>query len=74
MAINSYGGGIQGGSGVTITNSANLTKDLSHSHPISFTYDATLEPYLGVYNADIDFISHVSDKHFDKLANGRWNS
>ena len=40
----------------------------------SFTYDATLEPYLGVYNADIDFISHVSDKHFDKLANGWWNS
>jgi hypothetical protein len=42
VAVNSYGGGIQGGSAVTITNSANLTKDLSHSHPISLTYDTTL--------------------------------
>lgn len=43
VAINSYGGGIQGGgSGVTITNSANLTKNLTHSHPISFTYDVNL--------------------------------
>lgn len=42
VAVNSYGGGIQGGSAVTITNGANLTKDLTHSHPISFTYDTTL--------------------------------
>ena len=42
VAINSYGGGVQGGSAVTIASSANLTKDLTHSHPISFTYDATL--------------------------------
>ena len=42
VAVNSYGGGVQGGSGVLITNSANLTKDLSHSHPISLDYDVNL--------------------------------
>ena len=46
VAINSYGiggvQGVQGGAGMMITNSANLTKDLTHSHPISFTYDTTL--------------------------------
>ena len=41
VAINSYGGA-PANAPVTITNSANLTKDLSHTHPISFTYDSTL--------------------------------
>jgi hypothetical protein len=46
VAVNSYGvndiQGIQGGSSMMITNSANLTKDLTHTHPLSFTYDTTL--------------------------------
>lgn len=42
VAVNSYGGGIQGGDATKITNSANLGTDLTHSHPISFTYDANL--------------------------------
>jgi hypothetical protein len=53
VAVNSYGGAVQGGSPVTITNRANLTKDLSHSHPISLTYDVnltTLDKWL--YNPD----------------------
>ena len=53
VAVNSYGGTIQGGGPVTITNRANLTKDLSHSHPISLTYDVnltTLDKWL--YNPD----------------------
>jgi len=41
VAVNSYGGAPSAPL-VTITNSANLTKDLSHSHPISLTYDANL--------------------------------
>lgn len=53
VAVNSYGGGVQGGSAVTITNRANLTKDLSHSHPISFTYDANLSALdKWLYNPD----------------------
>ena len=42
IAVNSYGGSPSPGASGTITNSANLTKDLSHSHPISLTYDTTL--------------------------------
>jgi hypothetical protein len=42
VAVNSYGGGIQGGSASFITNSANIGQDLTHTHPISFTYDANL--------------------------------
>ncbi len=42
VAINSYGGQIQGGSAVTITNAARIGTDLTHTHPISFTYDASL--------------------------------
>ena len=42
VAINSYGGALNPGSSGVITNSANLTKDLSHSHPISMTYDSSL--------------------------------
>lgn len=42
VAVNSYGGSVQGGSAVTITNRANLTTDLTHSHPISLTYDPSV--------------------------------
>lgn len=42
VAVNSYGGAIQGGTAITVTNRANLGTDLTHTHPISFTYDANL--------------------------------
>jgi hypothetical protein len=42
VAVNQYGGAIQGGSATFITNSANLGTDLTHTHPISFVYDSTL--------------------------------
>lgn len=42
VAVNSYGGQIQGGTAVTITNRARIGTDLTHTHPISFTYDAAL--------------------------------
>jgi hypothetical protein len=42
VAINTYGGVTVGGVGITITNSANLGTDLTHSHPISLTYDASI--------------------------------
>jgi hypothetical protein len=42
VAINSYGGGIQGSPASFVTNTANLGQDLTHTHPISFTYDANL--------------------------------
>jgi hypothetical protein len=42
VAVNSYGGSANPGSSGTITNGASLTKDLTHSHPISFSYDTTL--------------------------------
>jgi len=42
VAVNSYAGKIQGGSAVTITNNALIGTDLTHTHPISFTYDANL--------------------------------
>jgi hypothetical protein len=38
VAVNSYGGAIQGGSSVMITNAARIGTDLSHTHPISFDY------------------------------------
>lgn len=41
-AVNSYGGKLQGGSAVTITNRAAIGVDLTHSHPISFDYDPAL--------------------------------
>jgi len=41
VAINTYGGTTHG-TAVTITNSANLGTDLTHSHPISLTYDNNL--------------------------------
>ncbi len=41
-AVNSFGGKVQGGSPVTITNSAAIGTDLTHSHPISFNYDPAL--------------------------------
>jgi hypothetical protein len=42
VAVNSYGGKIVGGSPVVITNSAKIGQDLTHTHPISFTYDPAL--------------------------------
>ena len=39
VAVNQYGGAVQGGSPVVITNSAKLGTDLTHTHPISLTYD-----------------------------------
>jgi hypothetical protein len=46
VAINTYGGignyQTWGGTAVTITNSANLGTDLTHTHPISLTYNAAL--------------------------------
>jgi hypothetical protein len=41
VAINTYGGTTHG-SGVTITNGANLGTDLTHSHPISLTYSPAI--------------------------------
>jgi hypothetical protein len=42
VAVNSFGGTIQGGTGIAITNSARLGTDLTHSHPISLTYDSSI--------------------------------
>ena len=42
VAVNSFGGSIHGGTAVTVTNSALIGTDLTHTHPISFTYDANL--------------------------------
>jgi hypothetical protein len=39
VAVNSYAGGIQGPTSIMISNKANLGTDLSHSHPISFSYN-----------------------------------
>jgi len=42
VGVNEYGGTVQGGSVITITNSARIGTDLTHTHPISFTYDSAL--------------------------------
>jgi len=42
VAVNSYGGTIVGGSSVVVTNRANLGVNLTHSHPISLTYDSSI--------------------------------
>jgi hypothetical protein len=42
VAVNSYGGSIQGGTSVLLTNSALIGTDLTHTHPISFKYDTAL--------------------------------
>lgn len=46
VAINTYGGignyQTVGGTAVYVTNSANLGTDLTHSHPISLTYDPSI--------------------------------
>ncbi len=42
VAVNQYGGAVQGGSPYFITNSAKLGTDLTHTHPISLTYDNTV--------------------------------
>jgi hypothetical protein len=69
VAVNSYAGGIKGGTAVTITNSARLGTDLTHTHPISFTYDTTLatadgflkDPSLNVLIPDSGTFNHGSD-------------
>lgn len=42
VAINTYGGTTWGGTGIMITNSANLGTDLTHTHPISLVYDDSI--------------------------------
>ena len=42
VAVNQYGGAIQGGTPYYITNSAKLGTDLTHTHPISLTYDNSI--------------------------------
>jgi hypothetical protein len=42
VAVNSYAGGLKGGNSIFVTNNANLGTDLTHTHPISFTYDTPL--------------------------------
>jgi hypothetical protein len=45
VAVNSYAGGVQGSVGsIMITNSARIGTDLTHTHPISFSYN---EAYVG---------------------------
>lgn len=62
VAVNQIGGKVLGGVPVKITNSARITTDaagnwtpgdLTHSHPISFVYDASLAGKdLGLFNPD----------------------
>lgn len=69
VAVNSYAGGLKGGTSVTITNSANLGVNLTHTHPISFTYDSALatadgflnDPATSVLTPDTGSFSHGSD-------------
>jgi hypothetical protein len=69
VAVNSYAGGVKGGSSLFVTNSANLGTDLSHSHPISFTYDAALaaadgslkDPSASVLQPDSGTFNHGTD-------------
>ena len=42
VAVNQYGGAVQGGAPITITNSAKLGTDLTHTHPISLTFDNSI--------------------------------
>jgi hypothetical protein len=52
-AINTYGGTTWGGTAVTVTNSANLGTDLTHTHPISIDYTVNLSTLdTGVFNPD----------------------
>jgi hypothetical protein len=52
VAVNSYAGGVKGGSSILLTNSARIGTDLTHTHPISFTYNNAL--------ADADgFLKHT---------------
>ena len=51
VAVNSYAGGVQGGAAVYVTNGASLGVNLTHTHPISFTYDTALAGQdLGVFD------------------------
>ncbi len=48
VALDSYIGGTSG-AGLLPAGSSNLTADLSNDHPISFTYDSTLDAQSGLY-------------------------
>jgi hypothetical protein len=49
-AVNSYAGGVKGGTTVTLTNGAAIGTDLTHTHPISFVYDSALATADGFLN------------------------
>jgi hypothetical protein len=60
-AVNAIGGVIKGGTAVTITNSARIGTDLTHTHPISFTYDALLATKdFGVFNPSATVLTPVN--------------
>lgn len=69
VAVNSYAGGVKGGSSFFLTNSANLGTDLTHTHPISFTYDSALatadgflkDPSQTVLQPDSGTFNHGTD-------------
>jgi len=69
VAVNEYAGKVQGGTSVTITNSANLGTDLTHTHPICFTYDSSLatadgflhDPSASVLIPDSGTFNHGAD-------------
>ncbi len=69
VAVNSYAGGVKGGSSIFVTNNANIGTDLTHTHPISFTYDSALatadgflkDPSQAVLQPDSGTFNHGSD-------------
>lgn len=69
VAVNSYAGGVKGGSSLFVTNNARIGTDLTHTHPISFTYDAALatadgflqNPNAQVLIPDSGTFNHGSD-------------
>ena len=69
VAVNSYAGGIQGGSAVTLTNRARIGTDLTHTHPISFTYGPELVGTLPnqdqfLYNPDTQQVLQPDNSPF----------
>jgi hypothetical protein len=69
VAVNSYAGGIKGGTSVMLTNNAMVGTDLTHTHPISFTYDSALatadgflqDPATSILMPDSGTFNHGSD-------------
>jgi hypothetical protein len=69
VAVNSYAGGVKGGSSIMVTNSAKIGTDLTHTHPISFRYDSALatadgflkDPAQAVLQPDAGIFNHGSD-------------